>query len=230
MQTRADPASVVVRMRPLTERGAQTRLRLLEAATLCLSTRGYGATTTQAVTELAAVSRGSMLHQFQTRLDMMEATAGYAMEQMVEAGRRRFDALETPAHGLMLLPDVLWELQREPPALALTEILLAARWEPGLAERLGPVAVRIEDVIDADLTRMATAAGIRDHRRLLVHARLMIAAVRGLAIELMFNRGRRMILKAADALREDHVRFIEALLPTDRGAAAAPRTGRPRRR
>lgn len=201
--------------RPTTYRGRNSRLRLLQAAVECLRTTGYAATTTQAVIDMAGLSRGSLLHQFQTRVDMMAATAEYAMSEMIEYGRARFAALPGPRERLRDMCMVVADMQAEPSSLALNEILLAARWEEGLAERLQPVAVNIEQVMDADILRMASEAGVSEPEQLRVRHRAAIAIMRGFAIELMFNPERQVIREALRLTQDDFRRYIDDILGSD---------------
>jgi AcrR family transcriptional regulator len=64
----ARPTIIERRQRPLTRRGAHMRLRLLEATVDLISRHGYAATTIQLLADTASVSRGSILHQFPTRM------------------------------------------------------------------------------------------------------------------------------------------------------------------
>lgn len=203
--------------RPTTYRGRNSRLRLLQAAVECLRTTGYAATTTQAVIDMAGLSRGSLLHQFQTRVDMMAATAEYAMSEMIEYGRARFASLPGPQERLRNMCLVVADMQAEPASLALNEILLASRWEEGLAERLQPVAENIEQVMDADILRMAGEAGVSDPEQLRVRHRAAIAIMRGFAIELMFNPERSVIREALRLTQEDFKRYIDDILGADGG-------------
>ena len=201
------------RRRPLSERGAATRRKLLDAAIELLRREGYGGTTTQAVMDLAGVSRGSLLHQFQTRLDLMAETARYAMEKMTEASWPHFERLAEPVARLEAYPDVLWQLQNEPPAAALTEIMLAARWDEGLAERLMPVIREVETSIASAFGEAAAACGLRDLPGLLTQVRMLIAATRGLSIDLTFNRDNDAVQAALDLLKQGHIESIRARLP-----------------
>ena len=203
---------VDARRRALTPRGRDTRRRLLEATVSCLNAVGYSATTTQAVTEAAGVSRGSLLHQFQTRTHMMAAAAGFAMTGMIDSGRRRFAVLEEPVARLRALCRIIEEVQREPAAFALNEILLAARWEPELAACLRPLAENIERVMDADIVRMAAEAGVADPEPLRVRSRALIAAMRGFSMELMFNADRAAIHQAIRMTRADYDDFLSRTL------------------
>lgn len=199
--------------RALTGRGRNTRLRLLQAVVDCLNSLGYAATTTQAVAELASASRGSLLHQFPTRVHMMAAAADHAMALMIADCRQRFDQYASPVERLRQFCNVIEASQREPAALALNEILLASRWEEGLADHLKLVAENVERVMDADVRRMAAEAGVTSPETLRVRARAIIAAMRGFALELMFNGDRAVIHQAIAVTRADYDRFLGSVLP-----------------
>jgi len=63
---------------PNAERRAATRAKIMEAAVGCLAEFGYAATSTPLVAKMAKVSRGSLLHQFPTKVDLILAVAEYA--------------------------------------------------------------------------------------------------------------------------------------------------------
>lgn len=214
LQARLNGASArTLTGRSLTGRGRNTRLRLLQGVVDCLNSVGYAATTTQAVSEIASVSRGSLLHQFPTRVHMMAAAADHAMAQSIVDCRERFDQFDSPVERLRQFCNVIEATQREPAALALNEILLAARWEDGLADHLKAVSENVERVMDADVQRMALEAGIANPDQLRIRTRAIIAAMRGFAIELMFNADRAVIHEALAMTRADYERFLNAMLP-----------------
>src|ERR1700753_974871 len=62
------------------EGSALTRGKLIAATIECLHELGYHQTSTVVVTERAKVSRGSMLHHFPTKADLMMATSEYIVE------------------------------------------------------------------------------------------------------------------------------------------------------
>src|SRR5438067_13244164 len=63
---------------PNAERRASTRAKILAAGVRCLAEFGYAATSTPLVAKLAKVSRGSLLHQFPTKTDLILAVAQHA--------------------------------------------------------------------------------------------------------------------------------------------------------
>ena len=166
-----------------------------------------------------------MLHQFQTRLDLIVSTAEHAMDLMIEDSRDRFRLISDPVEALERYPDVVWDIQNAPPGVAVTEILLAARWDADLAERLPAVVQRIDKIIDTDFTNLATKCRASDLPGLRAQARALIAATRGLTIELTFDRNRESIWLAWEMLKRSHREFVRARLP----AAKSTKPTRPRR-
>ena len=194
-------------------RGLATRLKLLDAAVEAFSRFGYGGTTTQSVADAAGASRGSMLHQFPTRLEMTLAAADHAMRMMMAESRRLSDMMADPRASLTHYPEIFAKVQATPAAAALTEILLASRWDRELARLLTPLVAAIDSEIEQDIADMSRRAGVVDAAGVAARIRLVIAATRGLAIETMFTAERAPIRAAAAALREDFRAFVSARLP-----------------
>ena len=194
-------------------RGQATRLKLLDAAVEAFGRLGYAGTTTQIVADAAGVSRGSMLHQFQTRLDMTLAVAEHAMRRMMATSRRLMDEAGDPRAALLAFPAIAAETQAGPAAMAVTEILLASHWDRDLAAALKPLVEAIDVAIERDIAGMATHAGARDAEAIGARIRLVTAATRGLAIEQMFSADRAAIKAAAQALRDDFEAFVAERLP-----------------
>ena len=67
---------------PNAERRAATRAKIMEATVRCLAEFGYAATSTPLVARLAKVSRGSLLHQFPTKIDLMIRAAQYPADAL----------------------------------------------------------------------------------------------------------------------------------------------------
>src|ERR1700742_2829759 len=84
------------------DRRASTRAKILAAAIQSLNEVGYAETSTVRVAAEAKVARGSLLHQFPTRVDLILAVAAHAARtqgdllfttlSQVPAGRERFIA------------------------------------------------------------------------------------------------------------------------------------------
>ena len=172
---------------PNAVRRAATRAKIMDAGVRCLAEFGYAATSTPLVAKLAKVSRGSLLHQFPTKVDLILAVAehaargqgGYIREQVTArpAGRERF------VEGV----EAVWQALRRPEAVALTEIMVAARSDPELAERYPAFAAAVEAAMHRGRARMAEGIGAPERTEEIdVIAHLTNAALRGLAMETVF--------------------------------------------
>ena len=195
-----------------TRKGEETRRLLVTSAVECLTEQGYAATSVESVMAKAGVSRGSVLNQFPTRLDLMSAASEAAMRAMIADTRTRFEGVDSPVTKMRRLCDMFWQTQNIPEAAAVTEVLLAARWDADLAKRLRHIAVEIEVEIDADVQRIAQAAGIKDVEACIVHARMLILSLRGITLELMFDPQRDVIHSALAELRAMHAAFCDRVL------------------
>jgi AcrR family transcriptional regulator len=172
---------------PNAERRAATRAKIMEAAVRCLAEFGYAATSTPLVARLAKVSRGSLLHQFPTKVDLMLGVAEYAS---VARGAKVIEALapypEGPdrfLHGV----DAVWASLHTPAAIALMEVTIAARSDPELAERYPAFAGDLEDRLHRARIRMADNLGVPERlEEIEAMAHLTRMALNGLAMDSVF--------------------------------------------
>lgn len=199
--------------RPRIARGEETRGRLLRATVASLAGNGFAGTTIEVVMQATGISRGSVLHQFPTRMDLMAAAAEFAMNTMVADTTESTSAIPDARRQLEALAEIMWVAHRSDSAIALTEVLMSSRSDRGLARRLTPLAERVETQIDAQVSGIARRAGIADPQPVLAWTRLLIASMRGLVIEFMLQPDRRMILAALDALKVQHLEQVRRWLP-----------------
>jgi AcrR family transcriptional regulator len=161
------------------ERSDGTRARLLEAAILCLHESGYAATTTSLVAQRAEVSRGAMLHQFPTKVDLMLYVVRAVYDREVEEYVARLGHIRDLREKLLALPQVAWEVLSRPSGVAVLEVLQGSRSDPELAERLLPMQSMIETESFAWARRFDTIYGAPITTPLM---RLMVWTVRGLSV------------------------------------------------
>lgn len=201
-----------------TRRGEETRRALIDGTIRCLNSLGYAGTSIEAVMEETGISRGSVLNQFPTRVALMSAAIEAAMLAMVSDTRRRGAAIEDPVQRVREMCDVFWETQNIPEAVVVTEVLLAARWDGALAQALGPIASRIETEIDQYTMELIRGAGVDEafHEDCLLHARILILSLRGITLELMYDKDRRIMHRALARIREMHLSQCDIVLPAGR--------------
>ena len=122
---------------PQAERRRITRGKLLDATIDSLVDVGYARTTTVEVGERTGLSRGTQLHHFPSRADLLVA----AIEHLADERRNDFQA-EIEARFAVgddpidAMVDVLWVMFSDPIYWATIELMVAARTDPELLEKI----------------------------------------------------------------------------------------------
>ncbi|MGA0604725.1 TetR/AcrR family transcriptional regulator [Phenylobacterium sp. VNQ135] len=199
------------------ERSAATQERLIEAAIFCLHKYGYAATTTTLVAEEAGFSRGAMLHQFGTKVDLMLAVAQYVVEKQNAFFRQALKAYPRGRERFIGLTDVTWEALSQPAAIALLEIMMASRSDPELGERFPALADELARSQREGTWETAQQAGITDRATVEAMSQLNRAAMQGLSILLMFSKDADAIKPGLDLLRSHKAVLTERLAPQAEG-------------
>jgi AcrR family transcriptional regulator len=132
------------------ERREGTRARIIEATITTLAHRGYQATTTRAVAELAGVSPGTLAHHFPTRLDLIARTLDEVGQRLAHDLQTRFAEI-APQHpdrtGAIL--DVLWDRFRSGLFETWLKVWFAATEDTDLYTTLAPLEPRLSAAIAA---------------------------------------------------------------------------------
>jgi len=135
----------------------------------------------------AGVSRGAMLHHFPTRVDLIIAVAEYAARTRNRYVNEHLAAVPPGMDMFLAITGATWEVICQPAGLALIEIIMASRSDTALGERLPKVVERFQAGQAARMWTVAEQLGIRDRDALQRMVRLHRAAMRGLAIEMIFQ-------------------------------------------
>jgi len=169
------------------ERSAQTRGKLIQTTIDLLYRSGYSATTTIMVAKRAKVSRGAMLHQFRTRVDLLAAVAEHIVVEHQSYRRQRLAGAGAGLERFVAAGNVTWEVHCQPSAIALLEIMMATRSDPALRKRFAPVIKNFRALRHSSAPFVAQDLRTSDTVLVedLIHLHQM--AYRGLAIELMFT-------------------------------------------
>ena len=197
---KAGETATVVRG-PHAERTAAMRKRLIDAAIECLGKLGYGATTLQVVTDTAGVSRGAVLHHFPNKVDLMIAVAEYAAGKQNRHVARLLADTDPGMDRYLAITTATWDAMTKPPAIALLEIMMGSRSDPELGERFPAVIESLETYQREGVWEQAQSVGITDKTAIEAMVHLHNAAMRGLALELMFSRDRKKAESAMALLR-----------------------------
>lgn len=202
---------------PVTARGAATRQALLDSTIALVAETGFAATSTQAVLEHSGVSRGSLLHHYPTRHRLMVAAAEEAVVRKVRAVEDALLDARHPIDALRRFPSEQWRVQNEAPARALSEILLAARWDAGLQDGLRATLVSWNRRIRDRIHETAAIVGLGNAEELATEFSVLIAAMQGLAATSAFLEDEGTVPRTLEALA---ARYNECL---DRGLEARTR-------
>jgi len=194
------------------ERTAAMRKRVLEAAIECLSKLGYAPTTFQVVTDAAGVSRGAMLHHFPSRVDLMVAVAEHAARRQNRFVQRRLMDIKPGMERYLAMTPATWEAMARPPAIALMEVLAAARSDKELATRLAPVLESWDKASAEAVWEQAQGAGITDKAAVDAMTYLHTAALRGLSLTAPYMRGKARNETSVDLLQTYKRGLVDGLL------------------
>jgi len=144
---------VVAGPRSRSERTADSRLLILDAAVACLVEAGYAGASTLAVQARAGVSRGRLLHHFPSRAELLVAAAEHVATTQLEEVRHRAAALmddgPTGQERVDRAIDLMWRTFQEPPFWAAMELWTAARTDPALRGALRGEERRLRAAIAA---------------------------------------------------------------------------------
>ena len=117
---------------PVQQRAWDTRERILAAALACLAEDGYAATTTSRIQERAGVSRGSLLHQFPSRDDLLIAAVHHLADQ------RAGDLADPGPLGIDAAVNQLWRTFQGPLFRAAVQLWAGAEHNEQLRAVLAP--------------------------------------------------------------------------------------------
>jgi AcrR family transcriptional regulator len=188
------------RPRTNAERTATARFKLITAAIDCLQGVGYTATSTLMIAQAAAVSRGAMLHHFPTKVDLMLAVVAHVIECQKQFYTTELFKLARGRERYVAITGLTWTAWSQPSGIAVIEIMIAARSDAALAERLPPLLQELETSQREDVWAIAKSAGITDRDTVEASVQINLAAIRGLCIDLMVRPNREDVSTALSLL------------------------------
>ena len=129
------------------ERTAETRAKLLEAASASLAELGYARTSTTEIARRAGVSRGAQLHHFPTKSELVVAACGYVLERRVEEFRAIIPAVPEGADRIDAAIDVLSSIMQGPSFDAWFELVVASRTDPELRPHIAAMGDHLSETV-----------------------------------------------------------------------------------
>ncbi|MFC3079640.1 TetR/AcrR family transcriptional regulator [Phenylobacterium terrae] len=197
---------------PNAVRSAATRAKILDAAVACILECGYYGTTTLLVQERAGVSRGSLLHQFPTKADLMAGVLRHIAVDRHYAYRGRLAQARDDRHRWELLVDVLWDQVSKPEGFVRLEIMVAAYSDPELLKRIAPENKTTDRLYREAIWGLAQRLGVTDRAALDRIVTVYVAALRGLAIDVLYPRPWVDVEGALQLIKENHMAALDRLI------------------
>jgi AcrR family transcriptional regulator len=177
-----------VETRSRSERTADSRALILDAAVACLVSDGYAGASTLAVQARAGVSRGRLLHHFPSREELLVAAASHLVNEMLAEAADQAEQLDVadPVERVERCVELNWALFQKPPFWAAMELWMAARTDPALRAALAPEERRINQAIRAAADRIWGPAAVASPRYPVLRE-LLFTSMRGVAIAYSFE-------------------------------------------
>jgi AcrR family transcriptional regulator len=125
------------------QRRATTRGKVLDAAVDCLLERGYAATTVAEVQERAGVARGTLLHHFPTRVELMVAAMSHLAARRIARFHQEAQLIPPTDNRLHAVVDLAWRDLNSPTFFTALELWVAARTDDELRAALIPVETEL---------------------------------------------------------------------------------------
>ncbi len=215
MATSTTTRQTLSRRRTQEERTVATRAKIIAAAIDCLYRLGFAEANTVVIAAAAGTSRGSMLHHFPSKEELLIAVAQDILAGSLDDYSRALSSIVDPVERLLSTPELAWEGLRSPGYLAWLEISLGTR----SSETLRPLLKKAYDDFDASagmaMRSLALAAGLVDLKKIERIRIMLLATMRGLAIEAVIIGSEERVPPAVRQMRE----FLERAVSGELGGA-----------
>lgn len=122
--------------RTQTQRRETTRALILNSTSECLLERGYPATTISEIQGRTGLGRGTILHHFPTRADLLIAATTHVVDKRIELFRREAQSVPSDQDRLEALVELAWRDLNSPVFFTAVELWVAARTDPNLRTKL----------------------------------------------------------------------------------------------
>jgi AcrR family transcriptional regulator len=170
---------------PQAERRRITRGKLLDATIDSLIDAGYSRTTTVEVGERAGLSRGTQLHHFPSKADLLVAAIEHLADERSKEFEIEFKArVERGDEPIDTMVDMLWVMFSDPLYWAVIELMVAARTDPELLEKFETFERSLGGRIYSAFRKITGSHG----REAKASLEMTLYFMRGLAMERIFRK------------------------------------------
>ena len=164
------------------DRSAGTQRKLVDAAICCLYKAGYAAVTISTIADEAGVSRGAMTHHYRNKTDIMLAVHQHAFQEELELFESAYLKISSADEYFNALPKIAHEVFRRPAAVAVMEIMLAARADPDLLMHLRANELQFEQEAYLLAERVGLRLGLNVDPESITNQRIFVGALRGVVL------------------------------------------------
>jgi len=185
-----------------------TRRKVFDACIATIYESGFATASTLEVAKRANISRGALLKQFPTRSDMLCEVMRELLRQSVVNMQTFIKDVPPGIERVIAYADAGWHFYRTPIGIVFIEIALGARDNEQLGEMLATIGLEREEFEATRIWEDMALAGATDRHAVATAVLGMVATMRGLAIEHMWNRNSDLVQATFEAHRQ---RFAETL-------------------
>ncbi|WP_416051551.1 TetR/AcrR family transcriptional regulator [Cupriavidus basilensis] len=162
------------------EMSAQTKAKILMAGIESLAELGYAGTTISEIAERVGLTRAALLYHFESKNALMVAVMNALYDEMASRFAAAAPAFLAPRERLLAVLDTMGNHASSTNQMALIELLLAARRDPGFRDEVALTVARREAVFDSAWGSLIESFPTAP--RLEVLRDLTVAALRGVTI------------------------------------------------
>ena len=201
------PRSGVARPISKAEQSLRTRALIVETGIRCLAQYGYANTSLHLIAQEAGLSRGPVHYHFTDKNDLMGAIAEALPQQAPEGTRKRLAEARTAKERIKALVDISVEQHLGDHHFVAIELLIASRRDPDLAASVLRHFSAGEANIDSWFIDYAEGLGW-DSERLITFRILLVAALRGLAVDHVQRAGSGSHSAAGEMLKDMVLQYL----------------------
>lgn len=185
------------------ERSLETTTSILEATLTCIKDKGLIRTSTTEVASRAGVSRGALLHHFQTKeMLMAEALRLLLLREAADAECIANSVVDQELTVDQFI-DFVWQRFSGDLYMVSMEFVNAARTDPMIKEALVPVAQEFNDAYALIWEKIAEdGSGARDKRRQQIEITAIMCLARGMATQTIWRDEPQLFRETIDYWKE----------------------------
>lgn len=201
------PRAATARPISKAEQSTRTRALIVETGIKCLAQFGYANTSLQLIAQEAGLSRGPVHYHFKDKNDLMGAVAEALPQQAPEGTRKRLAEARTIEERMTALVDISVEQHLGDHHFVAIELLIASRRDASLAASVLPHFSTGEANIDSWFVDFAEGLGW-DSERLITFRILLVAVLRGLAVDHVQRAGSGAHSAAGEMLKDMVLQYL----------------------